>query len=189
MIKLNLSKAVLLDLELFAFSRKKTASEVAEEAIRDYISESILNPDDRCSRIWKGIVRFANTGKVKLCSQWKDSYDAFKNHVGDPPEAKPYLIHVEDRLGFAPYNVQWVDKETYKSRYKLEGMSVLFRGRTFNLTELAQLLGVPATNYFIKARRRKDIAGLIRKYPGDLSKQEQVQLAMAVNRAYADAGK
>lgn len=49
---------------------------------------------------------------IRVCAEWKASFDSFYDHVGARPSADHSLDRIRNHLGYEPGNVRWAVLET-----------------------------------------------------------------------------
>jgi len=114
----------------------------------------------RASIAWKEMKRRIKrdphyVGKVSICSEWFDSYEAFFRDMGPCPDGWE-LDRIDNSVGYYPNNCRWVD-ETRQSRNRSycklnEEKAAQIRGSSKTTKELTEEFGVSRST--IKKTRR-----------------------------------
>jgi hypothetical protein len=88
-----------------------------------------------------GYERYGGKG-VTVCERWKNSYENFREDVGEPTSTKHTLDRFPDKTGnYEPGNVRWAtDKE--QNRNSANNRMIDFQGETKCLSEWCENLGL-----------------------------------------------
>ena len=79
---------------------------------------------------------------IKVCDEWKNSFEAFYADVGDPPSQSHSLDRYPNTNGnYEPGNVRWATAKE-QARNRRSTLHVEFRGETRPLSELCENLGM-----------------------------------------------
>lgn len=106
-------------------------------------------------RLWSNIIdrcenpnnpsfsRYGGRG-IRLCAEWRISFDAFFAGVGNKPGWANSLDRVDNDKGYDPGNVRW---STHKeqARNKSNTVRVIVDGETICVAELCERNGLPAS--------------------------------------------
>ena len=82
---------------------------------------------------------------IKVCDEWKDSFEAFYAHIGPKPMAGLAVDRIDNEKGYEPGNVRWA---TYKQngRNKRSNRIVEWEGEHLTLAELCERKGLKEGN-------------------------------------------
>lgn len=86
-----------------------------------------------------GFHRYGGRG-ITVCDRWRDSFAAFLEDMGEPPEGMS-LDRIDNDKGYSPENCRWATKKQQidnSTRPKL----ITFNGETRNISEWARKLGI-----------------------------------------------
>jgi len=107
-------------------------------------------------RIWKGMVgRCTSPGTtgykdyggrgIDVCAEWRESFQAFFDHVGKRPSSKHSLDRIDNNGNYEPGNVRWATP-IEQARNKRTARFITHNGITKTLPEWAEDIGImPAT--------------------------------------------
>jgi hypothetical protein len=99
---------------------------------------------DRCNN--PNSARYADYGGrgIEMCAGWAESFDAFYKDMGDCPPG-----HLIDRIdvnnGYFPDNCRWASSME-QARHRRDNVSVVWKGETMILRDLAERLGLSYTD-------------------------------------------
>ena len=82
--------------------------------------------------------RYGGRG-VTMCSEWADSFTAFRNALGDPPEGKT-LERIDNDKGYEPNNVRWATRKE-QANNRATNVVLTWEGKTMTLKQWAEHLG------------------------------------------------
>lgn len=74
---------------------------------------------------------------IKVCSEWRDSYEAFLRDMGRRPSPKHSLERLDNDGDYAPGNVAWETAAT-QARNKSTSRKLSLDGRTMTLSDWAK---------------------------------------------------
>lgn len=89
---------------------------------------------------------------ITVCREWRDSFNAFLEHVGDKPTPKHTLDRIDNSKGYEPGNVRWAtmgEQLLNNSRTKY----LTCDGKTQSMKEWSEELGIKYTT--LRARIRQ----------------------------------
>lgn len=77
---------------------------------------------------------------ITVCEEWRNSYEAFLEHVGRKPSPDHSIDRIDFRKGYFPGNVRWAT--TYvQSRNRSNNKLIAFDGKSMTIGDWAALLG------------------------------------------------
>lgn len=76
-----------------------------------------------------------------MCQEWRDSYEAFLEHVGRRPGPSFSLDRIDNDRGYEPGNVRWADKRTQRLNARTVRW-VRVGERVVCVKEAARMLGI-----------------------------------------------
>lgn len=95
-------------------------------------------------RYWEHLKRRCAKRGIPLQQSWRDSYAAFLEDVGEPPEqGKHRLVLINPSRGFVWYNVRWVTESRAQTPEKLQWLS--YRGQRDEASTWAKRFGIPVS--------------------------------------------
>lgn len=86
-----------------------------------------------------GYDRYGGRG-ICMCDQWKESFEAFLEHVGPRPSAKHSVERIDNDKGYEPGNVRWAlprEQANNKERTRY----VTYRGERLSLHDAVRAAG------------------------------------------------
>jgi hypothetical protein len=107
---------------------------------------------DRCERV--GSEKFKHYGErgIKVCSRWRNSFEAFLSDMGEKPGSEYSLDRIDVNGNYAPSNCRWASqKEQMRNRRGTK--LVEYRGAIKSLAELAENAGLDY--YLVRNRIRR----------------------------------
>jgi len=96
---------------------KKTKTYIAWKAMIQRTS----NPNSSKYRYYGG-------KGISMCEEWRKSFQAFKNHIGNPPSEKHSIDRIDNKKGYIPGNVRWAtqyEQTQNQSQTKLNPAAVI----------------------------------------------------------------
>ena len=101
---------------------------------------------------WAGMVKrcynsnnkaFKNYGGrgIKICNEWRKSFSAFYDYVGQRPTLKHTIERIDNNRGYFPGNVKWATRKEQNNNRR-SNHNITFEGRTMNLTQWAKTLSI-----------------------------------------------
>lgn len=90
---------------------------------------------------------------VKVCDEWRESFEAFFAHIGPRPEGTT-VDRIKNHLGYEPGNVRWAtDTTQVRNRRKSTWVTV---GETrMHLSEYAEQIGINFDAAYMRLKRGK----------------------------------
>lgn len=92
------------------------------------------NPKSRNFKYWGG-------RGIKICRQWRQSFETFLSDVGPRPGPKHSLDRVNGNRGYYPNNIRWATR-LQQNRNRRDTLKVYHKGRWWVLNDLADELGI-----------------------------------------------
>lgn len=115
---------------------------------------------------------YANYGGrgITICDEWKNSFQAFLNHVGPRPHFGMSLDRIDNEKGYCPGNVRWATDVT-QARNRRSSLVFDYLGRNRSLFELSEISGLEVSVLRDRITRRgwsveDAIATPFRSHPG-----------------------
>jgi hypothetical protein len=114
--------------------------------------------------VWKGMNQrcynpnnkyYADYGGrgIRVCDAWLDSFEAFREYMGDPPGRHHELDRFPDTNGnYEPGNVRWATR-SQNCRNKRRNRLIEYRGERRCLTEWSELTGIPVVSLHTRLSR------------------------------------
>jgi hypothetical protein len=96
---------------------------------------------------------------IRICEQWRYSYEQFLSDVGRKPSLKHSLDRIDVNGDYTPCNVRWASA-TEQGRNKRNNRRITYKGRTLCLVEWALVCGVRPSSLHERLGRYGDQAGL-----------------------------
>lgn len=89
--------------------------------------------------------RFASYGGrgIGIFNGWQDDFQAFYDHVGEPPSLKHSIDRIDNELGYYPGNVRWATMDEQQCNRRVT-IWVNFRGERQALCHLAKQYNLSA---------------------------------------------
>lgn len=87
----------------------------------------------------KSFDRYGGRG-VTICQEWRDSFEAFAVHVGEPPSMDHSIDRIENSRGYEPGNVRWATPTT-QSRNRRGRHMVTVGGESMPLSAAVERFG------------------------------------------------
>lgn len=94
---------------------------------------------------------------ITICEEWKNSFQKFIAHVGEPPSARHSIDRINNELGYQPGNVRWATP-IEQANNKRNNRKVILNGREISLREASLETGI----------KRECIARFNREYGASL---------------------
>lgn len=88
---------------------------------------------------------------VRVCDDWKVSFSAFLQDMGLRPSLEHTLDRIDTTLGYSAANCRWATMKVQQNN-KRSNHLVTFQGKTMNLTQWAEHLGVNKHNLAYRVR-------------------------------------
>lgn len=82
---------------------------------------------------------------IRMHQAWFDSFEAFKDAVGEPPSSLHSLDRKDPNKGYEPGNVRWATSQMQNTNRKCV-VPVTVAGEVISLKEACRLMGVPRTS-------------------------------------------
>lgn len=98
------------------------------------IKQRCLNPDH------KHYHRYGGRG-VTVCQEWADSFEVFREAVGEPP-AGMTLDRIDNDKGYEPSNVRWTTRKE-QANNRSTNVVLTWEGKTMTLKQWAEHLEWP----------------------------------------------
>ncbi len=76
---------------------------------------------------------------IFVCQEWRDSFQAFIDHMGERPSKKHTIERVDVNGGYCPENCIWIEL-VMQARNRRSNLT--FNGKTMCLTEWSKYLGI-----------------------------------------------
>lgn len=80
---------------------------------------------------------------IEVCVEWRQSFQAFLDHVGPRPKGKSSIDRKDNTLGYVPGNVRWVSK-CEQDRNRSTNRRITIGGVTKTLIDWIETCGVSA---------------------------------------------
>ncbi len=110
---------------------------------------------ERCeNRNDKAYAGYGGRG-IKVCEQWRESFEAFFADIGKRPSAKHSIDRKDNDGPYSPENCRWATDWEQRNN-KRTSLRLTYRGETMTLAEWAVKLGLP--RYFIDNRLRRGLS-------------------------------
>lgn len=102
-------------------------------------------------KIYRGIIQrcenparlgFENYGArgISICAEWRESFDAFLEHIGPRPSAKHSVERIDNDKGYEPGNVRWA-LPLEQANNKVRTRYVTYRGKRMSLHDAVRSAG------------------------------------------------
>ncbi len=80
---------------------------------------------------------------VAVCERWRQSFESFRQDMGECPCAEMTLDRIDNQRGYEPGNCRWATKaEQNQNRGSV--LQLTHNGRTMNATQWAKEMGISA---------------------------------------------
>ena len=107
---------------------------------------------DRCHNPRNTRFRDYGARGIAVCQEWRDSFEAFYAHVGDPPSSGHSINRIDNDRGYEPGNVRWATRREQQQNMRTSRL-ITHNGETLCVSEWARRVGLkPGT-----IRRRLDM--------------------------------
>ncbi len=75
---------------------------------------------DRCRRVASAAFWFYGGRGITVCQAWRDSFEAFYDHIGPRPSSKHSLDRIDNDGNYEPGNVRWatMTQQNSNKRYR-----------------------------------------------------------------------
>lgn len=108
---------------------------------------------------------------ITMCAEWARDFPAFLEHVGPRP-AKGYSLDRIDMNGdYTPGNVRWATQKE-QCNNKRNNVLLTHNGKTQNVTQWAEELGIPVCNILTRIARGKSVG--VALFPGKFDRHGNV---------------
>jgi hypothetical protein len=108
--------------------------------------------------IWAGIIQRCQNPKnpsfpryggrgISICEEWRLSFVAFLNHIGDRPSSEHTVDRIDGSKGYIPGNVRWAT-DYEQAQNKASTMWITAFGETRCLSEWARISGIPVLTIY-----------------------------------------
>lgn len=111
--------------------------------------------------VWRGIKtrcynsnndaypRYGGRG-ITMCEEWKENYNAFEKWaIQSGYKPKLSIDRIDVNGDYTPANCRWTDDKT-QCNNRRSNRILTFNGETHNITEWANILGIPAKTLFTR---------------------------------------
>lgn len=78
---------------------------------------------------------------ITMCDEWRYSYQAFSDYVGEPPSAKHTIERLDNSRGYEPGNVKWATRKEQNRNTRVSRM-VTFNGQTMCIGAWSEQTGI-----------------------------------------------
>ena len=87
--------------------------------------------------------RFSNYGGrgIKICDEWKNSYENFLNDMGLPPTSSHSIERIDNDSNYCKSNCKWILVE-HQAKNKSNNRKITFNGVTMNLADWSRDTGI-----------------------------------------------
>jgi len=115
---------------------------------------------------WKGMIdrctypahvsyhRYGGRG-IKVCQRWLH-YPNFKQDMGKRPSRDHQIDRIDNDGDYCPSNCRWATK-VQQARNASSNRKVFFHGTYYCVSELAQLIGIPAPTLYTRISKGWDV--------------------------------
>jgi Staphylococcus phage HNH endonuclease len=124
-----------------------------------HIKGRCLCPTDRSFQFYGG-------RGITMCDEWKNSFKAFYDEVGNPPSPEHSIERINNTKGYEPGNVHWATRQeqcnnrrnsvryngmtimqlSHKYQIHFERLKYLLRQRRLSLEDALQQCGITSTS-------------------------------------------
>jgi hypothetical protein len=109
-------------------------------------------------RIWKDMNnRCANKNNkyfhkyggrgITVCQEWRDSFEAFAEHIGPKPSPKHSLDRIDNNRGYEPGNVRWATRAV-QNRNTRQNRWVTISGQTMCITDWCKAMKISVSGVY-----------------------------------------
>lgn len=96
----------------------------------------------RCENPNDSVYRYYGGRGIKVCTRWRESFDAFLKDVGIPPENQTSIDRIDNERGYEPGNVRWVNR-MMQPRNRRSNRNITIDGMTHCLSEWCEIYDAP----------------------------------------------
>lgn len=112
-----------------------------------------VNMNFRCTNSsCRGFENYGGRG-IRVCTEWRESFEAFFRDMGPRPSAKHSLDRIDNDGNYEPGNVRWALSRQQNSN-KRDVVPVTYRGETMPLMEWSRRLGIHQATLWARLFRR-----------------------------------
>lgn len=94
---------------------------------------------------------YSNYGgrSIKVCDRWLDSFDNFKNDMGEKPTKNHSIDRINVNGNYEPSNCRWSDRLEQQNN-KTTNVLIEYKSKKYTISELSRLLNI---NYYTLRNR------------------------------------
>ena len=97
----------------------------------------------------RGYHRYGGRG-IKICDEWRQSFERFYSDVGPRPGPKYSLDRFPNNDGdYEPGNVRWATPQQQARNHRRNRL-IEFAGETYIMTDLAEMVGIPPGTFHFR---------------------------------------
>lgn len=89
---------------------------------------------------------------IKVCLQWRESYETFLKDMGRRPSVKHSIDRIDNDGNYEPSNCKWSTRQE-QSCNRRNNKVITYDGRTENISAWASILGISRTSLNSRIRR------------------------------------
>ena len=105
--------------------------------------------------------RYQNSG-ITVCKRWRDSFNAFRDDMGERPSVKHSLDRIDNSKGYTPSNCRWATP-TQQIRNRRNTVRFTYNKKTQTAIEWAIELKIPYNSLMVRIRNGMSFKDAISK--------------------------
>ncbi len=90
--------------------------------------------------------RYGGSG-IRVCEEWKDSFEKFLEDMGAKPTKKHQLDRIDGSKGYCKENCRWATSKQQNNN-KSNNVFVTFNGATLTVAQWSEKTGIPAAKLY-----------------------------------------
>jgi hypothetical protein len=137
-----------------------TTHGLSKDKERRYIYSRWIDIKRRCYDETHGAYKNYGARGIKVCQQWKDSFETFLADMGFPERKSLSIDRIDNSGHYSPENCRWATAAE-QARNRRSTCKYEYRGNLYTTKDLVEITGLPYQNIMAKIYRGVSICEIL----------------------------